>query len=862
MLTNNLLSVSVVINTDGRAKSLPDTIDALRRMDYPEFEICVVCGPTPDGTRELARDYESKGWIKAVHCPERNLSQSRNVGIAMSAGDVVAFIDDDAIPEPEWLDQLVRAYDASAVKGAGGLVYDHTGYRYQYRYAVCDRLGNAVFDVTEPATAFNFPFSNLFPYIQGANSSFDRAALVSIGGFDEEFEFYLDETDVCCRLVDAGYTIRQLDGATVHHKYLPSSIRNVDRITVVKYPVLKNKIYFSLVNNHGHFGVDEALSDGLRFFQSQRQDLERHVQSGRISATTLEDFDEQAEKAWRTGLSRGLSGKRRTRPASFFASASEFVRCPRIVPEGERRTFVFLSQSFPPLSMGGSARYTVDITRAIADLGHNVHVITRSDGDNTVDFERGVWVHRLVAKGQIPETLPTGETIPHHIWNTSRTLLEEVERIAKARKVDAIEAASWDCENIAAILDGRFPVATNVITTLTHWLDTHEELRSDEKWMSEFGRPMQAAERVLFEQSDLIIAASGAIVASIEERYALPLVQSPRVSPCVHGMEDMRPLPRRAPHSVSGFNPTDGVVRILFLGRLELRKGIDLLLLHAAPSVLRAFPNVEFWIAGDDSLVLDGGLTARRRFEDAFTDQPEVLARVRFFGNVSEEELHWLYANCDIYTSPSRFESFGLIFVEAMMFSKPSVGTRTSGIAEILEHDVTGLMAEVDDAASLEAELKRMSGDADLRRRLGEKGREQFETVYEASVVAKRRTAILSGLSREPFPDALIHVPASSRPLDTGTLLMPGDAIEINVGSARDIYVSFFAHAWSGIAEIQLDGRLAQRVDLFHPTGSYRTVRILPSGARLLRIIRCGHKAASAHDTEVIFHQAARCVTN
>ncbi|OYV46634.1 MAG: hypothetical protein B7X10_04815, partial [Burkholderiales bacterium 21-58-4] len=384
--------------------------------------------------------------MKVAHCPERNISQSRNIGIAMAAGEIVAFIDDDAIAEPEWLTQLVSVYCDPEVKGAGGVVYDHTGYRYQYRYSVCDRLGNSRFDLCEAAHEYNFPFSNIFPYVQGTNSSFERSALVGIGGFDEEYEFYLDETDVCCRLVDQGYAIRQLPNAFVHHKYLPSSIRTSDRVTTNKFPILKNKIYFSIVNNHGHFPLDIVIADGVRFFDQQRRDLDHHAQAGRIPPLTIEDFTEDVDKAWRIGLTRGLSGERRTRDPSYFSSPRPFLRCPRIETDGPRRTFVFLSQSFPPLSIGGSARYSVDIARAIANLGHNVHVLTRSEGDNTVDLERGVWVHRLAPKAQIPENLPTGETVPHHIWNASRTCLEEIERISLFRKIDIIEAPSWDCE--------------------------------------------------------------------------------------------------------------------------------------------------------------------------------------------------------------------------------------------------------------------------------------------------------------------------------------------------------------------------------------------------------------------------------
>src|SRR5262249_31818353 len=151
-------------------------------------------------------------------CPEVHLSKSRNLGIAAAAGDVVAFIDDDAIPEQNWLTDLDAAYDGAAVGGAGGLVYDHTGVKLQYEYSVCDRVGDTRFDVGPPFAEYMTRGADPFVYLQGTNCSFRRTALVEIGGFDEEMEYYLDEVEVCMRVIDQGYKLRPLAKAIVHHK--------------------------------------------------------------------------------------------------------------------------------------------------------------------------------------------------------------------------------------------------------------------------------------------------------------------------------------------------------------------------------------------------------------------------------------------------------------------------------------------------------------------------------------------------------------------------------------------------------------------------------------------------------------------
>src|SRR5947209_6412915 len=184
-------SFSIVINTYNRAASLRNTIQGLLSQDYPDFEIVVVNGPSTDNTADMLRDFSAV--IKTADCPTRNLSISRNIGICAAAGDLVAIIDDDAVPEPEWLTQLAAGFDTEDVGAAGGKVLDHTGYSFQYHYSTADRLGNAQWDLTEASPHLNFPWSFRFPYLQGTNACFRRSALLDIGGFDEEFEYYLDE---------------------------------------------------------------------------------------------------------------------------------------------------------------------------------------------------------------------------------------------------------------------------------------------------------------------------------------------------------------------------------------------------------------------------------------------------------------------------------------------------------------------------------------------------------------------------------------------------------------------------------------------------------------------------------------------
>jgi glycogen synthase len=735
--------LSIVICTDGRAAALANTLRCLQYLDGPGFEVCVVRGPTEDGTEEVVAGWE--GQIKLGRNPERNLSASRNIGIAMAAGDIVAFVDDDGLPEPAWLQQILGAFEDPQVAGAGGIVMDHTGVSIQYRYASADRLGNADWQRATPASDYNFPFSFNFPYVQGTNSAFRRDALLSVGGFDEEFEFYLDETDLCCRLVDEGWLIRQLPNAVVHHKFLPSAIRTSDRVTRALYPVLKNKLYFSLINNRGHYSTHRAIVDMESFVQAQEAGLRHHVEAGRLPPADLDAFRADADRAWTVGLERGLSGRRRLLAAVRERYAAPFLEFPRPLPQGGRDVFVFVSQEYPPGRTGGIGRYVHQLARAVAALGHHVHVITRGEWHDRVDFEDGAWVHRIAPR---PAASPPDTPVPPHIWAHASTMLEVLQGIAERQPVTAVYAPIWDCEGAAILIDGRFPLVTGLQTTLRFWLDSHPHVATDAAFQHDFAEPMLALERRLLLESDAVHAISEAIARDISGAYGVTL-DEPRTSVVPLGLEDWSGRPGIAPEAL----PAEAV-RVLFVGRLESRKGIDVLL-DVVPRLLERHAGLSFDIVGNDRIPGPNGTPYRTTFEASAP--ADLLARVRFHGEVTEDRLRGFYRACDVFVAPSRFESFGLILVEAMMYAKPVVACRAGGMVEVAEEGRTALLAEPGDAASLEQCLERLIADPQLRTRLGQAGRQRFEASFASEpmaegVVTLMRYAAASGVGGNPRP--------------------------------------------------------------------------------------------------------------
>ena len=715
-------TVSVVVCTDGRGTSLANTLAGLRRLDYAAFEVCVVFGPTSDDRNAVPRDWGK--LIKVASCPERNLSLSRNIGIGLAAGDIIAFIDDDAIPEPEWLDDLTAAYKDASVGAAGGFVYDDTGVDFQARFVTTDRVGGARFDWQRPASEFNFPFSANFPHLLGTNASFRRPALMAVGGFDEEYEYYLDETDLCCRIVDDGWSIAQIAGAYVHHKSLPSALRRGSKLLVSWYPIVKNKIYYSLINRYGHHTVVDVMRETESIIGSLRANMELAITAGDLREADRRRFWDEITQAWEVGLERGLSGRRRVMPPEAREATPPAFRNAAVAPPaGGRRTFCFLSQEYPPRKVGGVGRYIHQLAAGVAALGHKAHVITSGEDHDRVDFENQVWVHRIVVRDRPPPAVRDGSGgIPRHIWSYSATMLEEINRIAEHRPVSGVYAPVWDCEGVAVLRDATFPLMVGLQTMLRFWMRSNPDRVADQRFASEFITPMLSLESEVLTDTASLHAISTSILREVEGLYDTELASRAFMVPL--GLADQRMLPMmQAPEARPGVK-----VRVLFVGRLESRKGIDILL-EAAIELLPCFPDVQFDIVGNDRIPAANDRTPRATFQaDARTGS--IRDRVIFHGEVDDEALRGHYAACDIFAAPSRFESFGLVFIEAMMHAKPTIGCRAGGMPEIIVEHETGMLAEPGDTRSLIDCLTRLLEDSALRQRLGAGGRRRYENLY------------------------------------------------------------------------------------------------------------------------------------
>jgi glycosyltransferase involved in cell wall biosynthesis len=221
---------SVVVCTQNRSRLLAEACAAALAVDYrPErWELVIVDNRSTDDTLAVAREVAAAhpGRVRVVEEPEIGLSAARNRGVAEAGGEVIAFLDDDAYPEPRWLATLAEALTAGGALAAGGPVEPlYAGSlppwfvdRYLPYLTVWDR-GPEPHDL-----AYN-------EYPRGANVAFHRRAFQRYGGFSTRLGrkgtslLSCEETELCLRIERGGDRVVYVPAARVRHRVA------ADRIT-------------------------------------------------------------------------------------------------------------------------------------------------------------------------------------------------------------------------------------------------------------------------------------------------------------------------------------------------------------------------------------------------------------------------------------------------------------------------------------------------------------------------------------------------------------------------------------------------------------------------------------------------------
>ena len=195
--------MSVVVCVYNGERTLRDCCDSLKELDYPDYEVIIVDDGSKDNTAAIVAEYP----FRVIRTPNQGLSQARNVGLEAATGEIVAYTDGDARPDPHWLSYLADEFQATSHVGIGGWNTAPEGDGW-FAGCVANAPGGPVHVLLSDREAEHIP---------GCSMAFRADALKAIGGFDPQFRAAGDDVDVCWRLQDQGWTLGFSHGAMVWH---------------------------------------------------------------------------------------------------------------------------------------------------------------------------------------------------------------------------------------------------------------------------------------------------------------------------------------------------------------------------------------------------------------------------------------------------------------------------------------------------------------------------------------------------------------------------------------------------------------------------------------------------------------------
>lgn len=696
--------VSIVICTYNRAALLARCLDYLRHQTDTRFEVVVVNGPSTDDTEAvIARHAE---FVKVVRNPLANLSVSRNLGIAAAAGDLIAFIDDDAIPFDDWVARLLHEFGRRPLTTAalGGPVYYAGSLEFQAQDIGINARAEVLMDMPEGQVGRDGWSRSLL----GTNVCLRADVLRASGGFDEQFDYFLDESELMFRLQRQGWLVGYCPELYLRHEFAQSENRSG----------LHHFNWFSICKNTAYYvarysGLEgQALRDYLqaRIEAERVAPLDAALQQGLLPAAERDRLVRQVHE----GLDRGLRDAAAARVPAALPMADPALRPfatparePQIGRDLPRLHVCIVTREFPPYSgAGGIGTLYQHLVSELLLLGHHVTVIMPGTPAHAV--RRGRLQLRFARAD--PGATAAGERSQFDLnlaWGLSA--LAEAAAVHAEQPVDVFDSALWNAEALAlSLLPRRPPLVVRLVTPVAT-VAAHNAwpIHPDELAM------LKEAERSLIAQADAVVALSHSITETLSQVHDLVPDRRWHRIPCgVAGWPafDFR-VGYTALDEVDGqpFGVPAGARYVLFVGRLERRKGIDLLL-EAARRFLAGHPEVWLVLAGRDIEGWGGRIGA--------VVGASAAARVLALGEVSTAAREKLMHGARCLVFPSRYESFGLVPLEAFVHGLPVVAMRAGAVPEVVIDGECGLLFEPEDVDGLADRVGRLLGDDDLHQHL------------------------------------------------------------------------------------------------------------------------------------------------
>ena len=365
---------------------------------------------------------------------------------------------------------------------------------------------------------------------------------------------------------------------------------------------------------------------------------------------------------------------------------------------------------------GGMNVYVRELSRELGARGYAVDVFTRRASPAEPDVQPFGPNARVINVDAGPADTIDKNAIPAHLDEFERNILDFAAREGIA--YDLVHSHYWMSGAVALRLAERWSVPH---VAMFHTL---AEVKMRARVSEHEPQVRIEAERAIAAAADRIVVASRHELHLLTTLYHADDARI-AVVPCGVDLERFYPMDKE--HARQQLALKDGDRIILFVGRIEPLKGIDILISAAAQ--LHEDENFRVLIVGGDQRAEAELATLR-----ALAERLDIDHHISFVGAVPHEELPMYYNAADVCVVPSYYESFGLVAVEAMACGVPVVASRVGGLTSTISDGETGYLIPWRCPEPFAERLELLLDNDELRRSFGRAGREAVERYRWANV--------------------------------------------------------------------------------------------------------------------------------
>ncbi|MDQ2943319.1 MAG: glycosyltransferase, partial [Candidatus Dormibacteraeota bacterium] len=378
-----------------------------------------------------------------------------------------------------------------------------------------------------------------------------------------------------------------------------------------------------------------------------------------------------------------------------------------------RRIGVISMHTSPTASLGQNANgglnvYVRQVASAFSDRGIATDIFTRKQSSEDPDVERLAALSRVIY-------LPAGKGLDKYsLYREAPSFANRIFDFAARENTtyDLLYSHYWLSGEVACLLRPQLAASW---AHIAHTLGLVKN-----RTLAAGARPEPQlrihVEGEIAQQANLVIASTADEARELIEGYGAHPERVCVVPPGVD-LAMFQPMDRDQARREIGY----GSGRLLlFVGRLERLKGVEVAIRALALLRDRQHDDVRLLILGEDSH--EGDESEKDRLKQIATEA-RVRDRVDFLGSVAHHELPYFYASADVCVMPSYSESFGLVALEAQACGCPVVASGVSGLRSVVRDEVSGYLIDEHDAYAYAERIGRLLADRELAEQMGRRGR-------------------------------------------------------------------------------------------------------------------------------------------